>query len=211
MASLLILGAGGHGKVVSDIASMTGKWDSIAFLDDREDIKAVLGFPVIGKCRDYGSYKETFKYAIVAIGKNEVRLEWLQKLSKVGFAIPNIIHPFSSISRQCRIGEGTVVMAGVVVNSCASIGKGCIINTSSSIDHDCVLDDGVHISPGVHVGGTVKIGKYSWLCIGSSIANNITIGRSAVVAAGSAVIHDVPDNVMVAGVPATVKKQLGVD
>jgi len=102
-------------------------------------------------------------------------------------------------------------MAGAVVHVNAVIGKGCIINTSSSVDHDCILEDGVHISPGAHIGGSVSIGKYTWVCIGSCIANNIKIGRNVIVAAGAAVIKDVPDNVMVAGVPAILKKKMECD
>lgn len=209
MSELLILGAGGHGKVVADIASMMGKWDKIFFLDDRDDIKEIMGFPVIGKCADYECYKDKFQYGFVAIGNNAVRLEWLHRLLKAGYTVPRIIHPRSSVSRFSSIGIGTVIMAGAVVNASVTIGRGCIVNTSSSIDHDCVIHDGVHISPGAHIGGTVTIGECSWVCIGSSISNNIEIGKHVIVASGAAVVRNVPDHVMVAGVPAITKKQYG--
>lgn len=206
MSKLLILGAGGHGKVVAETALMTKRWQRIAFLDDREELEKAIQIPVIGKLNDYISFKEEFQYAFVAIGNNKLRLEWIDRLSEAGFIIPTIIHPFTFISRTSNIGEGTVVMAGAVINANTNIRKGCIINTSSSIDHDCNLADGVHISPGVHIGGTVNIGKCTWICIGSSIANNITIGKDVVVAAGAAVTKNIPDNVMVGGVPAVFKK-----
>lgn len=208
MSKLLILGAGGHGKVVADTAVMTGQWKQVAFLDDREGLEKVMGIPVIGKLNDCMSFREEFQCAFVAIGNNKLRLEWIDRLAKIGFVIPTIIHPFSFVSKTSNIGEGTIVMAGTVINANTNVGRGCIINTSSSIDHDCTLEDGVHISPGVHVGGTVNIGKYTWVCIGSSVANNITIGKNVIIAAGASVIKNVPDNVMVAGVPAIFKKSM---
>ncbi|WP_213819030.1 acetyltransferase [Garciella nitratireducens] len=206
MSKLLILGAGGHGKVVAEIASLIKQWDEIAFLDDNEELKEVNGYKVIDKLRNYKLYKEEYEHAFVAIGNNKFRINLIDKLLKEGFKIPVLIHPFTAISSNVNIGKGTVVMAGAVINTNTVIGKGCIINTSSSIDHDCILEDGVHISPGVHVGGTVNIGKCAWVCIGSSIANNIAIGKNVIVAAEAAVTKNVPDNVMVAGVPAIFKK-----
>jgi sugar O-acyltransferase (sialic acid O-acetyltransferase NeuD family) len=208
MSKLLILGAGGHGKVIADIALMSGRWKQIAFLDDREELEEVIGIPVIGRLNDYMSFIEEFQHAFVAIGNNKLRIEWIDRLSKAGFNTPAIIHPFSFVSKTSNIGEGTVVMVGAVINANTNIGRGCIINTSSSIDHDCTLEDGVHISPGAHIGGTVNIGKCAWVCIGSSVVNNITIGKNAIIAAGAVVTKNIPDNVMVAGVPAIFKKNM---
>lgn len=206
MSKLLIIGAGGHGKVVADVVSKIEQWDHISFLEDKEEIKETLGFPVIGKLKDYKLLKNEFRNAFVAIGNNSLRLVWLEKLYKEGFILPIIIHPFSAVSRFSNIKAGTIIMAGAVVNAGTSIGKGCILNTCSSIDHDCTLGDGVHVSPGARIGGTVSIGSCTWICIGSSISNNITIGSRSTIAAGAAVVHDVPDNVIAAGVPAIIKE-----
>jgi len=206
MSRLLILGAGGHGKVVADIANILEQWDSISFLDDRKELKEVIGFPVIGKLMDYKTLKNDFKYAFVAIGNSTLRLNWLERLHKEGFIIPTIIHPQRIVTKFIGIEYGTVIMAGVVVNAGTSIGRGCILNTSCSIDHDCKLGDGVHISPGAHIGGTAIIGSRAWLGIGSSIVNNIIIGNNSIVAAGATVIKNVPENVTVAGVPAEIIK-----
>jgi sugar O-acyltransferase (sialic acid O-acetyltransferase NeuD family) len=210
MAGLLIIGAGGHGKVVAEIAQLTNRWNEIAFLDDRENLNEVLDIPVKGRFNDFELYKKDYQYAIVALGNNSLRLEWIGRLSKAGFIMATLVHPFSSLSKTSILGDGTVVMAGAVVNANTSIGKGCIINTSSSIDHDCFINDGVHISPGVHVGGTVIVDKCTWVCIGSSLVNNITIGSNVIVAAGAVITNNVPDNVVVAGVPAIIKKYIGV-
>ncbi|MDK2946235.1 MAG: hypothetical protein PWQ85_1011 [Geotoga sp.] len=208
MAKLLILGASGHGRVVAEIATLMKQWDEISFLDDNEELNHVNGYKVIDRLKNYRLYKDEYENAFVAIGNNQIRLRLINELLKAGFSIPVLIHPKATISNNVFIDIGTVVMAGAVINTNTVIGKGCIINTSSSVDHDCVLGDGVHISPGAHVGGTVHIGRCTWVCIGSSISNNITIGENVVIAAGAVVIRDIRDNVMVAGVPATFKKNL---
>jgi sugar O-acyltransferase (sialic acid O-acetyltransferase NeuD family) len=190
---------------------MTGRWEKIGFLDDREDLREVLGFPVLGKLNSFQRFLGQYPEAFVAIGNNRLRLKWIRVLQESGFQIPVLIHPHSSVSRHSTIADGTVVMAGAVVNACTTIERGCIVNTCSSIDHDCYVEEGVHVSPGSHVGGTVHIGRCTWLCIHSSVANNLKIGRFSTVAAGAVVIRNIPDNVMVAGVPATIKKQLGDD
>ena len=206
MAKLLILGAGGHGKVVSEIAQLMKQWEETAFLDDREDISEVLGISIAGKLADLPALRSEYEYAFVAIGSNTARLKWIKKLSQHGFKIPILIHPSSIVSAKSSIEEGTVIMAGAVINPDTRIGRSCIINTASTIDHDCILQDGVHTSPGVHLGGTIKIGERTWICIGATIINNINIGCDSVIAAGAVVTKDVPSNVLVAGVPAVIKK-----
>jgi sugar O-acyltransferase (sialic acid O-acetyltransferase NeuD family) len=204
MSKLLILGAGGHGKVVAEIAKLMGLWDKIAFLDDNDEIKEVCGMQVIGRISDLGQFRHEYDNVFVAIGNNRLRIELINKALNEGFNVPILVHPFTSISKESSIGIGTVIMAGVVINPHVAIGKGCIINTSSSIDHDCIIEDGVHISPGAHIGGTVRIGSKTWICIGASIANNITIGSDSIIAAGAAVVKDIESNVLAGGVPARV-------
>lgn len=208
MANLLILGAGGHGKVIADIASQLGKWNKIAFADDRIDINTILNFPIVSSMGEYEKVIDQYDEAFIAIGNNKIRMQWINKLISREVRIAKIIHPSSVISEFSEIGEGTVVMPGTIVNADTSIGRGVILNTSSSIDHDCRIEDGVHISPGVHICGTVIIGRCSWICTASSIINNVKIGVNVKVAAGSTVLCNVPSNVMVAGTPAVIKKQL---
>ncbi|MFS3928314.1 acetyltransferase [Priestia flexa] len=206
MAKLLILGAGGHGKVVSEIAQLMKQWDEIAFLDDREDISEVMGIPIVGKLADLQVLSSEYEYAFVAIGNNAARLKWIEELNTHQFKIPNLVHPSSIVSAKSYIEEGTVIMAGAVINPDVRIGRSCIINTASTIDHECILQEGVHTSPGVNIGGTVRVGKRTWICIGASIINNINIGDDSIIAAGAVVIKDVPNNVLVAGVPASIKE-----
>lgn len=208
MSGLMILGAGGHGRVVAEAASLMKRWDEIVFLDDNKALVEVNGHRVIGELETYKRYKDRYQDAFVAIGYNKLRREWMNRLLRDHFRLPVIIHPFSFVSCQAQIGRGTVVMAGAILHANAIVGEGCIINTSSSIDHDCVVEDGVHVSPGVHIGGTVHIGENSWICIGASVAHNINIGKHTIVAAGATVVQDMGGCILVGGVPAKKIKDL---
>lgn len=198
---LLIIGASGHGKVIADIALKMNKWKSIAFLDDDESIKSSMGIAVIGKSADAFKYIKDYDI-FVAIGNNVTREKIQEKLEAEGANIPTLVHPNAVIGEQVKFGNGTVVMAGVVINCCTEIGKGCIINTGSTIDHDNLIEDYVHISPGVHTAGTVKIGKGTWLGVGSKVSNNLNIISGCKVGAGAVVVKDITEAGTYVGVPA---------
>jgi sugar O-acyltransferase (sialic acid O-acetyltransferase NeuD family) len=200
-SKLLIIGAGGHGKVIADIAMKMNKWQSIAFLDNDESIKSSMGLNIIGRTADAPKYIEDSEI-FVAIGNNEARGKIQCELEDAGASIPVLIHPNAVVGTQVELGAGTVVMAGVVINCCTRIGKGCIINTGATIDHDNVIEDYVHISPGAHLAGTVKIGKNTWIGIGSAISNNISITGGCIIGAGAVVTRDITDAGTYVGIPA---------
>jgi sugar O-acyltransferase (sialic acid O-acetyltransferase NeuD family) len=198
---LLIVGASGHGKVIADIALKMNKWKRIAFLDDDESIRSSLGIKIIGKI------DKAFSHLIdsdifVGIGNNSIRAKIQEKLETEGASIPVLIHPNSVIGEQVELGAGTVIMAGVVINSSTRIGKGCIINTCASIDHDNLIEDYVHISPGAHLAGTVKVETGTWLGIGSVVSNNVTITSQSKIGAGAVVVKDITETGVYVGVPA---------
>jgi len=197
---LLIIGAGGHGKVAADIASKMEKWDKISFLDDNSTLGSVMGYDILGPT----SNVYTFIYdhdLFVAIGDNKTRYHFFQKLESTNANLVTLIHPSAVIGEQVSIGVGTVIMPRVVINCCTKIGKGCILNTGSTVDHDNIIEDFVHISPGVHLAGGVRIGTGSWLGIGSTVSNNITITSWSTVGAGGVVIKDLSDPGVYVGVP----------
>lgn len=139
--NLLILGAGGHGKVVKETAEAMNCFDKIDFLDDHSK-------NAIGRCDDYPKYKSHYKYAFVALGNNELRMKWLSELSGFGYEIPTLIHPTAYVSPSSVINEGTSILPKSVINSNAVLGKGCIISIGALVDHDSQLCDGVHINTG---------------------------------------------------------------
>lgn len=207
--SLLIIGAGGHGKSVADAAITTGEWDNIAFLNDKKyGIETVLGYPVLGDFKDYIQLSKFYKYIFPAIGDNEIRFSIYKKLKAIGVNIPTIIHQSANVSKFASICAGTVIMAGAYIGPDTRIGECCIINTNTSVDHDCIIENGVHISPGASVSGSVHIKEMTWVCVGAKIADHITVGANCTIAGSAMIIGDIPSNVMVAGVPGTIKKRI---
>ena len=209
MSTLLILGTGGHALSVADAALALGHWDSLAFLDD-EPKETILGFPVLGRLAAAEVLRDGHPEAFVALGNNALRLAWLEKLRGWGFKIPSVIHPRSIVSPFAEIGEGCVVMAGAVVNVKTVIHEGCILNTGCGVDHNSILGAGVHLSPGVHAGGDTFIGTRTWICIGATIGSQRSICADSIIAAGAAVVSDITEPGLYAGVPA-VKKQGELD
>lgn len=203
MKTLMIIGAGGHGKVVADAAACTKQWDKIVFSDKRYPELFDTGhWSVICDDNDL-TENDKHKYDfIVAIGDNHIRYKLHQELIKKGFNLVNVIHPSAEISAHADIGVGNVIMANVVVNVDAKIGDACIVNTAATVDHGCIIDDGVHISPGVHLAGQVEVGKHSWVGIGATVTQLVVIGENVTIGAGSVAIENIPDGKTAIGIPA---------
>lgn len=201
MSSLLIIGAGGHGRVVADAALTMSAWSSLAFVDDKATGK-MLGCDIAGDLSRLSKLRLHFEDAVVAIGNASVRLELVERCKQLGFRLPPIIHKTASVSSFATLGAGTVVMAQAAINAGSVVGQSCIVNTGATIDHDCVLADGIHVCPGAHLAGDVKVGAKSWIGIGACIRNGVSIGREVTVGAGAAVICDIEDGLVVVGVPA---------
>lgn len=208
MKKLLILGAGGQGKVVLDLALACEEWDEISFLDGAKIGEKVLGYPVIGDLKEYEVLRENYNHAIAAVGNNDLRLRLTEALLETGYEVPIFIHPSAVVSRFSSIGLGSIVMPQAVVNVSAQVGKACIVNTGVVIEHDCQIGNGVHLSPSATLGGTVSVGDKSWICLGAKVINNITIGDRVTVGAGAVVIDDIEDETLVVGVPAKEKSVL---
>ena len=209
MKKIIIIGAGGHAKVVADII-LTRKIDLnenlkiIGFLDDNfKNLKYdnIFNIPILGDLSNIEKFSNNKDYFfIIAIGSNKVREEISKKYPELNYYIA--IHPRSIISREVEIGAGTVVMANVVINPASTIGKHCILNTSSVIEHDNGLGDYVHISPNTTLCGGVNIEDNSWIGAGSVIRQQIYIGKNVLVGANSVVIKNIEDNCIVVGNPA---------
>lgn len=202
---LAILGASGHGKVLADIAELTG-WEKIDFFDDAWPERKNNGaWQVIGDTQKLLNSLKAYDGVIVAIGNNKIRQQKLQQLDSAGAKIITLIHPSTTVSRYTKIGLGSVVVAGAVINPDCNIGSGVIINTCSSVGHDCALGDAVHVCPGARLAGGTVVGERAWIGVGSSVRQLIRIGSDAIVGAGAAVVQDVLPNITVVGVPARPK------
>ena len=158
---LLIIGAGGHGKVVKEIAESLG-YNDIAFLDDKSS-------EAIGKIADSQNFVKDYQYAFVGIGNNKFRGELLKRLEQEGFEIPSLIHPTAYISKSAVIGKGTVVEPMAIVNANSKVGAGCIISVGAIVDHDVVLEDCVHVNAGAICKAGIFVAKETKLEAGQVV------------------------------------------
>lgn len=206
MSGLLIIGAGGHGRVVADAAEESGQWKRVAFVDDRyPEIQESGEWRVLGPLASCRRWITDYPDAIVAIGDNRTRLSRLRRLADVGYRLPVVVHPMAYVGRRALVGSGSVLMAQAAVNVGARVGDACIVNTGAVVEHDCELGDGVHISPGAALAGGVKVGECAWVGIGASVKQEVRIGVDAIVAAGAAVVRDVADGRTAVGIPARLR------
>jgi sugar O-acyltransferase (sialic acid O-acetyltransferase NeuD family) len=200
---ILILGAGGHAKVVADIVRLQGH-EVAGFLDDNEELigRIVSGVTVLDRITAYQKYP--FDKLIFGIGNNRIR----QKIHTQIFSDIadkqwfTAIHPRSIVADSVTINVGTVVMAGAVINADTVIQQHVIVNTGATIDHDNIVQSYAHIAPGVNLAGGVRIETGALIGIGSCVIPLRTIGAWATVGAGATVIHDVPQEQTVIGTPA---------
>ena len=203
---VVIIGAGGHAKVIADIIEKSG--DKVyGFLDDnlkKDDI--ILGkYKVLGDLNNRIplSFMNPDLKFIIAIGNNKIRKELSEKVKLKYYTA---IHPSAQIGIDVKIQEGTVIMANAVINPSAKIGKHCIINTGSIVEHDNIIKGYVHISPGVALGGTVTVGECTHIGIGATIKNNIKIRENSVIGAGAVVVKNIEEEGTYVGVPAQLVK-----
>lgn len=196
--SVVIIGASGHGKVIADIVLKSGD-KVIGFLDDGiEKGKLIVGFEVLGKISDYKNYSDC--EFVIAIGDPHIREKIADALNVKWYTA---IHPTAVISSlDVEIGEGTVVMANAVINSCAKIGKHCIINTGAIVEHDNILSDYVHLSPNVALAGMVSVGKSTHIGTGACTKQVVNIASNCIIGAGSVIVRDINESGTYIGVPA---------
>ncbi|MBQ6702967.1 MAG: acetyltransferase [Clostridia bacterium] len=198
---LVIVGAGGHGRVVADIAKKSGAYCDLVFLDDSEEINEKVH--VSGKVSSFAEYIKDSDF-IIAIGNNAVRERLQRMMEGEGACFATLVHPNATVGDGVKLGRGSVVMAGAVLNSCAEVGDGVIINTCSSVDHDCRVGDYTHISVGAHVAGTVTIGSKVFVCAGVTVINNVSICDGCIIGAGATVIKNIDSSGTYVGVPANI-------
>ncbi|MCX6060733.1 MAG: acetyltransferase [Campylobacterales bacterium] len=194
---IFIYGASGHGKVVADIIRCSGH-TLAGWIDDKPNTHTYT----------WEQFCTLHPRATIAlgIGENTARESIAKRVLEAGYYLPILIHPSAIISDSAIIKMGSVVMPLAIVNADALIGEGCIVNSGAIVEHDCILDNYVHLSPNATLAGGVHVKKSTHIGMGALILQNIKIGASSVVAAGSVVTKDVSDNILVAGIPAIIKK-----
>ena len=207
------LGVGGHAKVVIEALQLCGVVDIVGLLD-RDSARwgaEVSGIPVLGGDDLLpGLRAQGIEAVFIGLGgagdlRPRHRLYTLAR--SLGFDVVAAVHPTAVVSRESAIGTGVTLLAGAIVNAGAQLGANVIINTGAIVEHDCVVADHVHVATGARLAGTVTIGEGSHIGLGACVRECRTIGRNVIVGAGAVVVDDVPDGVVVCGVPARVMSQ----
>lgn len=209
MERIVLFGGGPHAEVVADIVESQGRYEIAGITDTRRAIgDHFLDYEVIGHQDELAALVERFGIAggIVCLGDNYLREKVASHLRAQvpQFAFATAIHPSASIARGVEIGEGSVVMAGCAIGVGTRIGRFCIVNTLSFLDHRSEMEDFSSLSGGVATGGFFRLGRYSALGLGVTAVDRIRVGENVVVGAGSLVLKDTQDHVLMYGSPARV-------
>lgn len=169
---LLILGAGGYGRSIAEVAELTGEWNNIVFADDSwPQKKNIDQYSIMSDIQNLSSVQHSNFQAITAVGNNKIRQKWQQLLIDLGIPLTSIIHPCAVISPSSTIGLGTSIMAGCIVGTKTIIQDGVILNVGTLIDHDVSIESFSHLSVGVKIASGKVIKQYSYLDVGTIVGH----------------------------------------
>jgi sugar O-acyltransferase (sialic acid O-acetyltransferase NeuD family) len=206
MEELVIVGGGGHSKVVISIVQKLAGYRILGYTD-LKDNGAVIGIPFLGGDSELGLLATGGKElsAVIAVGQvglGELRCELFERLSTLDLRFPAIVSPDAIVSKEASCGHGAVVMDGAVINAGASVGTGSIVNTNSTIEHDSVISDWVHVAPGATICGGVTIGRFSMVGAGATVIEGIEVASGCIIGAGATVVSSLTDPGVYVGCPA---------
>ena len=206
---IIIIGTGKHAKVVTDILEDMNKYQISGFISEENHKNGeFLGYPLLG---NDASLLEMFNNgeiinAAIGIGGwenyNKLRKQIYLKVNKIGFQLPNVIHPTAIISKNVIMGKANVIFPGVIMNTEVVLHNNIVIATGATIDHETTIKDNVLVSAGVTVGGNVEIGEDCLLSLGSKVVSDLKIQKNVIIAAGAVVVKDCPDSGQYIGIPA---------
>lgn len=206
--SIVVVGAGGHAKVLIDCLIGSG-WNVVGCTDADSHRRTCAGVPVIGTDDILGRLRgDGVAHAFCALGSNAVRERVAEGLLELGFELPAVAGAGAHISSSVRIGRGVAIMSGATINIDCAIGDLAIINTNSSVDHDGVIGRAAHVAPGAALAGCVQVGDRTFIGTGSSVIPERRIGADSIIGAGSVVVRDIGERVVAFGNPARVMRRI---
>lgn len=211
---VLLVGAGAQAKYALEIFTVRGDIKAAGLVDimDNHKIwgKSLYGVPVLGGLETIEeAAAQGVTYALVCCGDPHRKAELTGRVCAAGFQLTNALHPRATIASSAELGRGIIVNAGAIIQPLARIGDGVMVHAGVIIEHDNVIEDFANLAPGIKLAGWVRVKAYATVYTGAVVIPSKTIGRGAVVGAGSVVLEDVPDGVTVAGVPARVVRRAG--
>ena len=203
----VIVGAGGHGRVVLDIMLAAGSHRPVGFLDSNPALhgRRMDGLPILGDLRQLETLRsQGVRRAVVAIGDNGVRRAFAERIDSAGFTLVNVIHPSANLAHTVNLGRNVVIAAGALVCAHCQVGDSVILNTGCIVDHESMIGTAVHVCPGAKLAGRVTVESGAFVGIGATVLQGLRIGCEAIVGGGAVVIEDIPPLTTVVGVPARV-------
>jgi len=201
MDKILLIGAGGHARSCIDVLEEENQFEIAGLIEKGESISNnSLGYPVIGTDDDLKVLRQQYKNAIITVGQiksPKIRIKLYQLLKELDFTLPVIVSPHAYVSKHSQIGEGSIIMHGVIINANAKIGNNCIINNRALIEHDAVIGDHCHIATGAIINGEVSVGNETFIGSGALTRQAISIGGNCVIGAGEVLKNDIESNKVV--------------
>lgn len=206
MQEIVVVGGGGHAKVVLSILKKLKSFIVLGYTD-LKDNGMLLGTPFLGSDSGLSSVASAHAglNAVIAVGQvglGTLRHELWRRMQFIGLTYPEIISPRATVNEEVIVGEGVVVMDGAVINPGSKIGRGTIVNSNSTIEHDVMLDEWVHVAPGATISGGVKVGRFSMIGVGATVIEGVSIPANSIVGAGATVVHDLSEPGVYVGCPA---------
>lgn len=210
MVPIVIWGAGGHAKVVTEILELDGGWVIAGYLDGVDPERwrtAFEGYPILGGLEALAELRQRrVGHIALAIGDNQARRRAGEAAQAMGFELVTAIHPHAYVSAKAVLGKGVVCAAGSVVGPASVVSEGVIVNTGAIVDHDCKLGSYSHIAPGAKLAGNVEVGAGAWIGLGAAVLEKMRIGEMTMIGAGAVVTKNIPSGMVAFGVPATVRR-----
>lgn len=209
---MLVIGAGGFAKELLGVLHSLGQLTGLAFYDDvnaNQSRYLLEKFPILRNETEVINHFKTFgNNYMIGIGNPLLRYDLYKKFKGVGGVLSSCISPYARIGiYDVRVGEGTNILDNSIVSNSVQIGKGCIVYYNSVVAHDCSVGEFVEISPSANLLGRCKVHSFSHIGSNATVLPGVTIGSNVIVGAGAVVTKDIPDNCIVAGVPAEIRKQ----
>ena len=202
MMDITLIGGGGHSISCIDVIESHSAFNILGIVDNKlSNGDLVSGYPVIGSDDDLDVLIKKNPNFLIAIGQIKspsARKQAFTNLQGLGASFPHVISPFSYFSSGSKLGDGSIVMHGAVVNRNVSIGKNCIINSNALIEHDAEVGPNCHISTGSIINGGANIGEGTFIGSGAILKEGIRIGSNVVIGAGQLILSDIPDNEILA-------------
>lgn len=205
--SAVVIGAGGHAVACLGVLSSVSQFKAVAFIDPRGVTPDGYSVPAYKSLENYLASSETLvQHALLAVGDNAVRARLFTEIVAAGLLPITLLSERASVAQSSLLGEGIVVMPGAVIGSHSVIADAAIVNSNATVEHNSTIGFATHVGPGAVLCGNCEVGDYSLIGAGAVLTPGAKVGKRSTVAAGAVVVQEVPDDVVVAGIPARVKR-----